>query len=155
MSEQNTAPVQPPQFDGPPSAGESVPGGAVPQKSGAAIKKILGIVVVVLVGLGVFLLRNMLNQDDTADAKAGDCIASLKAPKEGETTNAAGAEVVDCTSSEAKFTVIGRVDNQTEAQFNADPELKICTDAGHKDSEIMLWSKKGGSGYVLCLIEKK
>jgi hypothetical protein len=91
--------------------------------------------------------------DSTAEAQAGDCIGDLEAPAEGETVEANSARVVDCTSADAKYKVVGRVDNKTEAEFNADDtgELLICKNAGF-EAEAEFWSgREGGSGYILCL----
>ena len=109
-----------------------------------------------LIGLVITGVRWYLNRDETAEAKAGDCIALEAAVKEGETSDASGAKVVDCNSAEAKYNVIGRVDNKTEAEFNADNEAKICTEAGFTETESWIWSgKPGGKGYILCLTERK
>lgn len=120
-------------------------------------KKIGGIIAAVLIGLVITGVRWYLKQDKdpTAEAKAGDCIA-MEAVKEGETSDASDAKVVDCNSAEAKYNVIGRVDNKTEDEFNADNEAKICTEAGFAETESWIWSgEPGGNGYILCLTERK
>lgn len=153
-----------------PDAGAAPEAGAMPRQPGgtwfagigtrrtALVGAAVIVVAVLLLGLGAVLLPKMFGGDGVARAKAGDCIASLTAPAKGEVADAPDARIVDCATSDAKFTVIGRVENQSEAQFNADSTgtLKICADAGHKDAEYMFWSAtEGGSGYVLCLIAKK
>jgi len=158
-------PPQPPEFGGPPPAPYGGPPVAPPppvKKSGGAKKiifSVLGIIVALCVAVGVKAAigggLSSLFGDSTSDAKAGDCIADLESPPEGETVEANNARVVDCNSTDAKFKVVGRVDNKTEAEFNADDagDLKICTDAGFNNAEAEFWSgREGGTGYILCLI---
>jgi hypothetical protein len=119
---------------------------------------VLGVIVALCVAAGIRVaigggLDALGFGDNTAEAQAGDCIADLEAPPEGETVEASGARVVDCSSADAKFRVVGRVENKTEAEFNADNagDLKICADAGF-EAEAEFWSgREGGSGYILCL----
>jgi hypothetical protein len=127
------------------------PAQTTPAKSGGAGKRIGAILSAVLIGLVVVGVRWYLNQDKTADAKAGDCIA-IRDIKEGETSDASDAKVVDCNSAEARYNVIGRVNNKTKAEFDADHVGAICTGAGFADTEAYVWfGPPGGNGYILCL----
>lgn len=149
MSDQNVGPPPAPPFGGPP--GDDPGSAATPQKSRGGRKtliRIVGVLVVVIVAIGIRLAFSASNDDKTKNAKAGDCIS--------DTTDAKKAKVVDCTSADAKATVLGRVENKSESEVNADGNQgTICTGAGHKDVTQWIWvGKKGGKGYVLCLKDK-
>ena len=114
--------------------------------------KIIGIVVGVLVlliaicvGAGALLLNKA--KSDPANAKVGNCLA-------GETMDSTTAKpvsnikVVDCTATDAKYKVVGVVDNKTESDFNADNN--ICK--AYPTAESALWQGTSGKpGSVLCL----
>ncbi|MGC4851753.1 LppU/SCO3897 family protein [Micromonospora sp. DT15] len=129
------------------------------EKSGA--KKVLGIVgailvVVVIAGLkfGVAsAIGNFFNKDATADAKTGDCIAELPEVTGTEQEEVDGAKVVACTSTDAAYNVVGRVDGQSEAQAKADT---TCTQFFKEGQEGYIFSsiEPGKTGYVLCLTKK-
>ncbi|MFI6238875.1 hypothetical protein ACIBEF_03245 [Micromonospora sp. NPDC050795] len=129
------------------------------EKSGA--KKVLGIVgailaVVVIAGLkfGVAsAIGNFFNKDATADAKTGDCIAELPEVTGTEQEEVDGAKVVACTSTDAAYNVVGRVDGQSEAQAKADT---ACTQFFKEGQEGYIFSsiEPGKTGYVLCLTKK-
>ena len=85
-------------------------------------------------------IGNFLNKDETADAKAGDCIAELPEIKGDKEEEVDGAKVVECTSTDAAYNVVGRVDGQTEAQAKADT---TCNE----------FFKEGEEGYVFYSIE--
>jgi len=129
------------------------PGGPVPppaKKGGAG--KIIGIIVgvvvlliAVCVGGGAFLWNSA--KTDPANAKVGNCLA-------GETMDSTTAKsvnnikVVDCTATDAKYKVVGVVDNKTEAQFRIDND--ICK--AYPTAESALWQGTSGkAGSVLCL----
>jgi hypothetical protein len=129
------------------------PGGPVPppaKKGGAG--KIIGIIVGVVVllialcvGGGAFLFNKA--KSDPANAKVGNCLA-------GETMDSTTAKpvnnikVVDCNASDAKYKVVGVVENKTETQFNTDD--KICS--AYSTAESALWQGTAGkAGSVLCL----
>ena len=87
--------------------------------------------IVVIAGLKFGLasaIGNYFNKDETADAKAGDCIAELPEITGTEQEEVDGAKVVECTSTDAAYSVVGRVDGQSEAQAKAgttcDPVLQ-------------------------------
>ncbi|MCX5118737.1 hypothetical protein OG992_16265 [Micromonospora sp. NBC_00362] len=129
------------------------------EKSGA--KKAIGIVgailvVVVIAGLkfGVAsAIGNYFNKDETAAAKTGDCIAELPEVTGTEQEEVDGAKVVECTSTDAAYSVVGRVDGQSEAQAKADT---TCTQFFKEGQEGYIYSsiKPGKTGYVLCLTKK-
>ncbi|WP_328650946.1 hypothetical protein OG598_22485 [Micromonospora sp. NBC_00330] len=129
------------------------------EKSGA--KKAIGIVgailaVVVIAGLkfGVAsAIGNYFNKDETAAAKTGDCIAELPEVTGTEQEEVDGAKVVECTSTDAAYNVVGRVDGQSEAQAKADT---TCTQFFKEGQEGYIFSsiEPGKTGYVLCLTKK-
>ncbi|MGN9774255.1 LppU/SCO3897 family protein [Micromonospora sp. H33] len=155
MSEQ----VAPPPA---PDAAQPQPGAQVPppveepaKKSGR--KKMLGIVGAVVAFLVIaglkFGVGGFLNQDETADAKAGDCIAELPEVTGTEQEEVDGAKVVECTSTEAAYTVVGRVDGQTEAQA----ETGAACDQFFKEGQegyVFSAIEPGKTGYLLCLTKK-
>ncbi|WP_433552749.1 LppU/SCO3897 family protein [Micromonospora zamorensis] len=130
------------------------------KKSGGG-KKALGIVgailaVVVVAGLKfglVSAIGGFFNNDETADAKAGDCIAELPEITGTKQEKADGAKVVECTSTDAAYTVVGRVNDQSEAQAKAGT---ACDSFFQNDEEGYIFSsiEPGKSGYVLCLTKK-
>ncbi|MEU4396924.1 hypothetical protein ACIQH6_08250 [Micromonospora orduensis] len=125
------------------------------KKSGA--KKALGIIgaiVVVLVIAGLkFGVASYLNKDETADAKAGDCIAELPEVTGTKEEEVDGAKVVSCTSTEAAYNVVGRVDDQTEAQAKASTSCDQFLKEGD-EGYVFYNIEPGKTGYVLCLTKK-
>ncbi len=156
MSEQVApppAPAQPGDPTPPPAAQEPAkkPGG----------KKVLGIVGAVVVFLVIAGLKfgvgsaigGFLNKDETADAKAGDCIAELPEVTGTEEEQVDGAKIVECTSTDAAYTVVGRIDGQTQAQAR---EGTACDQFLKEGEEGYVFSsiEPGKTGYVLCLTKK-
>ena len=145
MTDQST-----PQY-GAPAFGEQPPAPPAPAKKKSTGKKVLGIVGIVVIALviGAFKVgvREWFSAEDkTADAKAGDCLSALPAVAEGQETEAS-AEVLSCTDAAAAYTVLGRVDNQTEAQAQS-PE--VC--AEFPETELAYRAMpESGPGYVLCI----
>ena len=132
-------PSRPPSSSRPPSRSRPPrPPPAAPsrRRRSPVRRRLLGIVgailaVVVVAGLkfGVAsAIGNYFNKDETADAKAGDCIAELPEVTGTEQEKVDGAKVVECTSTDAAYNVVGRVDGQSEAQAKAgtacDPVLQ-------------------------------
>ncbi|GLZ57475.1 MULTISPECIES: LppU/SCO3897 family protein [Micromonospora] len=142
-----------------PQATEQQPAEPKAEKSGG--RKALGIVgavlaIVVIAGLkfGVAsAIGNYFNKDETADAKTGDCIAELPEITGTEQEEVDGAKVVECTSTDAAYNVVGRVDGQSEAQAKADT---TCTQFFKEGEEGYIFSsiEPGKTGYVLCLTKK-
>jgi hypothetical protein len=118
-----------------------------PKKSGAG-RLIVGIAVALIVALGVYSLASLLlGGDDAKDAQAGDCIASDQEVKTEGTTET-GADVVDCSSAEAKFTVVARVDGEGSTQS------KACDKFFKAEEVFYVFANSAGDGYVLCLRPK-
>ncbi|WP_203762165.1 LppU/SCO3897 family protein, partial [Paractinoplanes deccanensis] len=138
----------------PPGGGEAPQGfGTFPQekKKGGAGKLVLrigGAILVALVIAGLkFGIGSALFGDKAKDAKAGDCISSGKEVK-AEGTTETDADVVDCTSADAKFTVVARVDGESN------PDSKSCDKYFKEGEEFYVFGSTSGSGYLLCLRPK-
>jgi hypothetical protein len=163
----DAAPAQPaaetpaqPAAETPAQPAAETPPPAEPEgKSGA--KKALGIIGAIVIFLVIAALKfglgtaigNFVNKDETADAKAGDCIAELPEVKGDKEEKVDGAKVVECTSTDAAYNVVGRVDGQTEAQAKADT---TCTEFFKEGEEgyVFYNIESGKKGYVLCLTKK-
>jgi hypothetical protein len=87
---------------------------------------------------------------DPADATVGSCLA-------GDTLDSASAKpvndvsIVDCSSSRAKYKVVGIVRNITESRFNTDDH--ICDP--YPSAKSALWQGGSTTGKVLCLAPVK
>jgi hypothetical protein len=136
----------------PPPADVPVP----PQQKGGAGKKIAGIgggiVVAVIAAIVLAVLRGVLGGDDeTAEAKQGDCIADLPQVREGQEVEANDAKVVECASADAKYSVVGRVDGVTAEQASGENST-VCNPYIDAGAETIYYAiPAGGKGYVLCL----
>ncbi|GAA3296937.1 hypothetical protein Dvina_25325 [Dactylosporangium vinaceum] len=131
------APGQPPQ---PPQAPLAAPGQApaAPAKKGIKVPRLVIsiVVLIVLAGVGWYLSR-----DDALNAKTGDCLHQK---------GANDLAIVKCDSSDANFKVLGRVEDKTESETNADD---IC--AQWDATTATYWEGKSGQkGTVLCLQAK-
>jgi hypothetical protein len=140
-----------------PGAPVPVPVPTPPAKKSPA-KKIVSVLaliaVVVVIGVLKFGVRTLLGgEDKAAEAKVGDCLAALPKVADGEQKSAPNAKVVACTSTEAAYNVVGRIENQTEAQAAASTDCEQYAAAGE---EYAMYSAipPGGTGYLLCLKPK-
>ncbi|WDZ86879.1 LppU/SCO3897 family protein [Micromonospora cathayae] len=118
----------------------------------------LGVVAVlvgalVVVGLRYDVAGRLLNPDRAAGARIGDCLAALPDVADGGERRSAEARTVSCSSSEAAYDVVGRVDGQTEAQVREGRQCEPFVVAGgtyYTYSSI----PDGGTGYLLCLVPR-
>lgn len=143
MTDQQAAPVR--------DETEAPEAAASPEKKGGskAIVAVVGVLAVLLLAVAaVFVVRNVLPADDpTGDAKAGDCLANLPQAVEGKETGVKDAKVVACDAPEARFAVVGRVDDVTAEQASAS---EVC--APYAETTMRYYAiPSGGKGYVLCL----
>jgi hypothetical protein len=93
------------------------------------------LVLVIVALVGVLARHNSLD-----GAKVGSCVRGQSGDD---------LKVVDCAQSH-DWTVIGRMEGRTEAQFNADADLAICHSAA--GTQAQFWrGGRGQTGYVLCL----
>jgi hypothetical protein len=142
VSEQ-VAPPPAPDAAQPPSAVQAPPP-AEPEAKKSGSKKALGIVGAIVA---------FLDKDETADAKVGDCIAELPEVTGTKEEKVDGAKVVECTSTDAVYNVVGRVDGQTETQARSGEacEQYIKED---QDGYVFYSIEPGKKGYLLCLTKK-
>ncbi|MGK5517884.1 LppU/SCO3897 family protein [Micromonospora sp. URMC 107] len=155
MSEQ-VAPPPAPDAAQPPSAVQAPPPA---EKSGS--KKLLGIVGAIVVFLVVAGLKfgigsvigNFFNKDETAEAKVGDCIAELPEVTGTKEEKVDGAKVVECTSTDAIYNVVGRVDGQTQAQARSGEACGQYIKEG-QEGYVYYSIEPGKTGYLLCLTKK-
>jgi hypothetical protein len=106
---------------------------------GALLKRLLGVLVVVGLGIAFALYR----ASGATAPKVGDCIDHVSGNE---------IRVVECTDAAVDMKVIGVVGNQTEAQFDND---ESC--AAFPDTDASYFESGGRgvtNGYVLCLVEK-
>lgn len=117
---------------------------AAPKKKSKAPKIIL-IAALVLVAAGFGIYNFMFG---AGNAKVGDCL-------KGDINKATSIEKVDCGSADAKYSVVGRVENKTEADVNAPEESHAC--AAFEKVTAVYWESSGRSktGALLCLGDKK
>ncbi|MEU7998759.1 hypothetical protein AB0B83_25985 [Micromonospora sp. NPDC049060] len=159
MSEQ-VAPPPAPDAAQPPSAVQAPPP-AEPQAEKPGSKKVLGIVGAIVVFLVVAGLKfgigsaigNFFNKDETAEAKVGDCIAELPEVTGTKEEKVDGAKVVECTSTDAVYNVVGRVDGQTQAQARSGEACGQYIKEGEK-GYVYYSIEPGKTGYLLCLTKK-
>jgi hypothetical protein len=124
-----------------------------PKKSAKArVLSVLGVIVVVIIVAAIkFGIGSALNKDEAKEAKVGDCVAAQgKVPTEEGKTSEADAKVVDCTSKDAAYTVVGRVNGETDT--NSKSCDQYFTD---EKADYFVYSSTSGSGYLLCLQAKK
>ncbi|PZF93732.1 LppU/SCO3897 family protein [Micromonospora deserti] len=144
-----------------PQPAVQAPSPAEPPAKKSGGKKALGIAGAVVAFLIVAGLKfgvgtaigNFFDKDETADAKAGDCIAELPEITGTEEEEVDGAKVVDCTSTDAVYNVVGRVDGQTEAQAKSGEACEQYIKEG-EDGYLFYNIEPGKTGYLLCLTKK-
>jgi hypothetical protein len=124
------------------------------RKALAIIGAILAVVVIAGLKFGVAsAIGNYFNKDETADAKVGDCIAELPEVTGTQQEEVDGAKVVSCTSTDAAYMVVGRVNDQSQAQAQAG----TACDQFFKEGEqgyVFSSIESGKTGYVLCLTKR-
>ncbi|SCE73138.1 LppU/SCO3897 family protein [Micromonospora mirobrigensis] len=150
MSEQ-VAPPSAPSPGQPDPAVPAPPAEPAKKSGGRKVLSILGVILAVLAfGAFKFGVKSYLNRDETADAKVGDCLAELPATVGDKQESADDAKVVECTSTDAAYDVVGRVENQTEAQAASGEGCDTYIKEG-QDGYVFSNIERGGKGYVLCL----
>jgi hypothetical protein len=118
-----------------------------PKKKSVAGRILLRIgltVVVLIIGL---VVKDTFFGDKAKDAAVGDCIASSKTVTGTDSTEAE-AKVVACGSGDAAFTVVGRVNGET------DTNSKSCDKYFKEKEEFYVYSSTASGGYLLCLRPK-
>jgi hypothetical protein len=128
-----------------------VPPPTAPKRTGRTVGIIIGVVVLLgVLCVGGLVAANVLGKNSPANAKVGDCLA-------GDSMNSTTAQkvnnvkIVDCTSADAKYKVVGLVGNKTETDFESDQN--ICQ--AFPTAQFGLWQGNSGeAGSVLCLEPK-
>jgi hypothetical protein len=118
-----------------------------PKKKSAVGRIILRIVGAIVVAGIIFFVKDQFLGDKAKNAAVGDCVASSKDVKVDEETDA-NAKVVDCASADAAFTVVGRVEGETNTQS------KSCEKFFKENEEYYVYGSDAGGGYLLCLRPK-
>jgi hypothetical protein len=118
-----------------------------PTRKSAVGRIILRVGLALVAGIIGLAVKDALFGDKAKDAAAGDCVASSKDVKAKGQTDAE-AKVVDCGSADAAFTVMGRVDGET------DTNSKSCDRYFKEGEEFYVYSSTTAGGYLLCLKPK-
>lgn len=140
---QQPVPGQPPAFGTPPPP---PPGGAKAaggQKSGKVVKTVVSVVAAIAVVAGIrFGIGALLSPDAP---EVGDCLSGESNPND--------RKVVDCSSDEAVWSVIGTDGTWTYANFQAAPVEQLCT--AHAGWQEALWwgdtTDSDADGELFCL----
>jgi hypothetical protein len=131
----------------PPRLVDAVPPAPPKKRSRKAVVWItVGIVGLLLIcGLGGALLVGVANlrSNSVANASVGECLGGTTSTE----LDADKMTKVDCGSAEAKFKVVGRIEDKTSAEREASCE-------GVAETDFVFWTgREGGKGTVLCLQE--
>lgn len=120
-----------------------VPPAAPPAKAPSRAKRLLiryaiYAVAAILVAIGIAVYKQVTG--DVSTAGVGDCMFI-------EGTNADSAKVVSCSSSDAKYKVVGTFEGKTEAENNDTQPCSV-----YPDAQVQFWyGKQGQTGEILCL----
>lgn len=117
------------------------------KKKNGALKIVLRIVLIIVIAIVGYVVKDALFGDKAKNAAVGDCIAAPKNVAVGKETDA-DAEVVDCTSTKAAYTVKGRVNGETSTSS------KSCDQYFKEEEEFAIYSSSADGGYLLCLAPK-
>jgi hypothetical protein len=154
VSEQ-VAPPSAPYPGQPEPVVEGQPPAEAKKSRGRKVLGILGIILAIVVVGGLKAgLKLYQNRNDTDAAKVGDCLGQLPEVAEGKQEDADDAKVVKCTSTDAVYTVVGRVNGQTSAQVKTGD---ACTQYFKEGDDGYVFSgpeRSGGNFYLLCLTKK-
>jgi hypothetical protein len=137
----------------PPPEGTPGPDGAAaappPVKRRSPVGKLLLRVGLALaVGIAGVAVKNTLFGDKAKDAAVGNCIAASGNVTSATAETETDAKVVDCGAADAAFTVVGRVDGQTDVNSTA------CDTYFTDGEEFAVYASTAGGGYLLCLKPK-
>jgi hypothetical protein len=115
------------------------------KKKSAAGRIILRIVLALAVAVIGVVVKQTLFGDKAKDAAVGDCIAASKVKDEKTDPK---AKVVDCTSTDAAYTVVARVNGET------DVNSKSCDKYFKEGEQLAVYASDADGGYLLCLKPK-
>jgi hypothetical protein len=134
-------------FGSAPAAGP-VPAAPEPakKKSRGPIFSIVVVVLVLIAGVAVYLL----NKNNVTNAKVGDCMPASVADNGSDISQ---TKTVACTSADAKYKVVGVVDNQDEPSADSTVFETVCQPYS---ATVGLWvgPSNGKGGKIYCLTDK-
>jgi hypothetical protein len=122
---------------------------AVAKKRGAGTV-FLRIGAVVLAAIVIFVVKDYFFGDKAKDAAVGDCVAASK-QVQGTSETDAKAKVVDCSSADAAYTVVGRVDGESDVNSKSCETYFVKEDVKYY---VYASSTDTGGDYLLCLQAK-
>ncbi|WP_165942767.1 hypothetical protein, partial [Micromonospora sp. KC721] len=132
-----------------------------PLAAGLGVLKTLAVVAVV-VGLLVAgalkfgaaeALADLLHPDPVQRARVGDCLTDLPDVSGAEERTVRDVTVVDCDTTQAAYTVVGRVADQTHDQARSGKACESFVAPG-QDGYVFYNIAPGEQGYLLCLTKK-
>lgn len=112
--------------------------GAAPVNRGNKKRRqLIALGVLLLLVVGFFGAAWFFTRDNGDRAKVGDCV---------KPSGADSVKIVSCSSPDAAYKVVGRVDGKTQVEA----ELSACD--GFSGADAVFWEGKSGeAGLVLCL----
>jgi hypothetical protein len=129
---------------------------ATPPRRGGPLKIILAIVggVLALCCIGGVILAvvnwDSISGGDPGSSKAGDCLGGKAIDQSSDEFQEADLKVVKCSDGDAKYKVVGRVEDKTQTEAQTDEN--VCS--AFADATSLYWQgQKGKKGVVLCLKE--
>ncbi|MBM2623496.1 hypothetical protein JIG36_49185 [Actinoplanes sp. LDG1-06] len=133
------------------AAGYPQPGAPAPKRR-SVLKIVLMAVAlggILLVGLGIFGVSAIVSAaaDPAKGAQVGDCLAASSSVADVGTTETS-AEVVECGSVRAEYTVVARVEGESS------PNSTACEKFFPGDEKYYVYGSTADGGYVLCLRPK-
>ena len=143
-----------------PSALRRAPGAPLPPMTppqrggGSKVKIILAIVGAVLLlccigGVALAVQGNIFGSS-ASSADVGDCLSGKSIDQSSDKFQEADLEVVKCSDGDAKYKVVGKVENKTQAEAT-DEVCRPFTGA-----ELIYWEGRANEkGTVLCLQTNK
>ncbi len=108
-----------------------------------------------VVALGVIpVVLYVASRNYPINAKVGDCLTG-DAITSTAAQDASDARIVSCANPDARYKVVGKIDNRTKAQFIADPTM--CGRYRGAGATSALWGQAigGRNGFVLCLADNR
>jgi len=106
------------------------------KRRGLVTLAVLVVVIAVVAAIAAYARKGQ-----AASAKVGDCM---------QQTGTNSLKIIKCTDKNAKFVVVGRVENKTQI----DASIGACSDFDNKGVVSSYWEGKDGvdeKGMVLCL----
>ena len=122
-------------------APDNAPAPTPAKKKNTVGKIVLRIVGALVVGLIIIAVKSFLFGDEARLADVGDCVKATQ-----QTGDSAQAEVVDCGTADAAYTVVGRVAGVS------DIKSKECEQYFKEGEAYAVYSSSGAGGqFLLCL----